>query len=92
MGFIGVPVLYGITLHLDFAGPFMGKMFLIVFDSFSKWLEVYPMADIKTSSLVRHLRTSFSNHGIPLIIVTDNSSSFTSDEFKLFIEKTALST
>ena len=27
-------------LHLDFAGPFMGHMFLVVVDSHSKWLDV----------------------------------------------------
>ena len=30
-------------LHLDFAGPFMGHMFLVVVDSHSKWLDVQIM-------------------------------------------------
>ena len=30
-------------LHLDFAGPFQGHMWLIVVDAFSKWPEVVPM-------------------------------------------------
>ena len=28
------------SIHVDFAGPFMGKMFLIVVDAHSKWPEV----------------------------------------------------
>ena len=28
-------------LHADYAGPFMGRMFLIVVDAHSKWLEIY---------------------------------------------------
>ena len=28
-------------VHLDYAGPFCGKMFLIVVDAYSKWMEVY---------------------------------------------------
>ena len=27
-------------LHIDFAGPFMGHMYLIIIDSHSKWLDV----------------------------------------------------
>ena len=30
-------------IHVDFAGPFQGSMFLVVHDSYSKWLEVIPM-------------------------------------------------
>ena len=30
-------------LHVDFAGPLEGKMFLVVIDAHSKWLEVFPM-------------------------------------------------
>ena len=31
-------------LHADYAGPFLGKMFLIVVDAYSKWLEVIPVS------------------------------------------------
>ena len=27
-------------IHLDYAGPFNGKMFLVVIDAHSKWMEV----------------------------------------------------
>ncbi len=32
------------TTHIDFAGPFLGKMFLIVVDAHSKWPEVIIMS------------------------------------------------
>ena len=32
-----------LRLHLDYAGPFLGKMFLIVMDAHSKWMEAFPM-------------------------------------------------
>ena len=36
------------------------------------------------------LRQSFSAHGLPFIIVTNNGPSFTSNEFKLFNEKNGI--
>ena len=30
-------------LHLDYLGPFQGRMFLILIDAYSKWLEVHLM-------------------------------------------------
>ena len=30
-------------LHLDYAGPFMGKMFLVTVDALSKWLDICPI-------------------------------------------------
>ena len=30
-------------LHMDYAGPFLGKMFLIIIDAHSKWMDVYPV-------------------------------------------------
>lgn len=30
-------------LHVDYAGPFLGKMFLVLVDSHSKWMDVYPV-------------------------------------------------
>ena len=35
--------------HLDFAGPFLGHMFLIIIDAYSKWLEVRIMKDSQTT-------------------------------------------
>ena len=77
-------------IHLDFAGPYLGKMFLIISDSYSKWLDVMPMNNINTTSLIQGLRQSFSTHGIPYIIVTDNGPSFISNEFKVFNERNGI--
>ena len=30
-------------VHIDYAGPFEGSMFLIVIDAYSKWMEVIPV-------------------------------------------------
>lgn len=56
-------------LHIDFAGPFQGQTFLIVVDSFKKWLEVVPVVSMITRSAVGVLRQLFATHGMPDIIV-----------------------
>jgi len=42
-------------VHIDFAGPFMGKMFLIVVDSHSKWIEVEMMSNITSEATIEKL-------------------------------------
>ncbi len=72
-------------LHIDFAGPFMGKMFIVIVDAMSKWLDVQVMKSITASETIKTLKMLFSTHGIPQKIVSDNGPTFTSDEFKKFM-------
>ena len=74
-------------LHIDYAGPFMGCMFLIVSDAYSKWLDVYVTKGSTTAETVEKLRHSFAIHGIPSVIVSDNGTCFTSKEFNDFCQK-----
>ena len=73
-------------LHVDYAGPFLGKMFLIVVDSFSKWIDAYPVTTASSILTIERLRSSFAIHGLPEILVSDNGSCFTSQEFKDFMK------
>ncbi|KRX44072.1 Transposon Tf2-9 polyprotein [Trichinella murrelli] len=43
-------------LHIDFAAPFQGKTFLIVVDTFSKWLEVIPISEMSTRTVIEELQ------------------------------------
>ncbi|GFW62887.1 uncharacterized protein K02A2.6 [Trichonephila clavipes] len=72
-------------IHVYYAGPFMGKMFFVVSDAYSKWIEVIPMKNITASFTIHHLRILFAHYGIPLTLVSDNSASFTSYEFRHFL-------
>ena len=74
-------------LHLDFAGPFMGHMFLVVIDSHSKWMEVHLMPSITSAATIQHLRAIFAQFGLSEQVVTDNGPSFISAEFKEFLRK-----
>ena len=50
-------------IHIDYAGPFMNKMYLIVVDSHSKWLEVITMGSTTSESTINALRYLFSSCG-----------------------------
>ena len=76
-----------VSVHLDFAGPFLRKMYLIIVDSFTKWVEVHPMNDIKTVSTLKCLRKTFSVFNIPYTLVIDNRPSFASEELETFMKK-----
>ena len=77
-------------LHIDFAGPFMGGMFMIVVDAYSKWLEVYRMAQITSTATITRLKRLFASYGVPEQIVTDNATTFTSDEFQQFMKRNGI--
>ncbi|KAM7309547.1 uncharacterized protein ISCGN_006554 [Ixodes scapularis] len=71
-------------LHVDFAGPFQGKTFLVV-DSYSKWLEVRITKSTSAATVVRELRRMFATHGLPDVVVSDNGPAFASEEFRTFL-------
>ena len=73
-------------LHIDYAGPFLGKMFLITVDAHSKWLEAHVVDTPTSTGTIRKLQHMFATHGIPETIVTDNGSVFTSNEFQHFMD------
>ena len=77
-------------VHIDYAGPFLGKMFLIMVDAYSKWLEVHPTNVATSRGMIEKLRATFAIHGIPTTLVSDNGSNFCSEEFKDFMRKNGI--
>ena len=77
-------------IHVDYAGPFMGKMFLVLIDAHSKWMEVQPVCSATSSNTISALRTIFATFGLPEILVSDNGSVFTSEEFRVFIKRNGI--
>jgi len=43
-------------VHIDYAGPFKGKMWLLLIDSFSKWPEVVEMTDTGATATISKLK------------------------------------
>ena len=72
-------------IHIDYAGPFRGKMFLLLIDAHSKWLEIFEMASTTSGSTIAMLRRVFAAYGLPEHLVSDNGPQFTSTEFREFL-------
>ena len=52
-------------LHIDYAGPYLGKMLLIIVDAHTKWVEVHVMNSSTSEATVDRLRMTFASFGIP---------------------------
>ena len=69
-------------IHVDYAGPFMGKMFWVVSDAHSKWLEIEMVLAATSRATVMQLRRMFAIYRLPELLVSDNGSAFVSKEFE----------
>ncbi|UYV69217.1 K02A2.6-like, partial [Cordylochernes scorpioides] len=74
-------------LHIDHAGPFQGKLFLVVVDAYSKWIEAKIVSTTSTETTINCLKEIFATHGLPDVIVSDNGTSFTSELFRTFLKR-----
>ena len=72
-------------LHVDYLGPFKGKMYLIIVDAHSKWLEVFETASTSAHLAIENLRSLFARFGLPSAIHSDNGPPFNSAEFQKFL-------
>ena len=71
-------------VHADYAGPFLGRMFLILVDAYSKWVDVHVVHSSTFQVTIEKMRTSFATSGLPQTLVTDNGTQFTRAEFSQF--------
>lgn len=72
-------------LHLDYAGPVSGRMYLVLIDAHSKWVEAFCTPSATSAAVIEELRPLFACFGLPETVVTDNGTCFTSAEFKDFL-------
>ena len=77
-------------VHLDFAGPFLGHMFMIMVDAHSKWPEIVEMSSTTTKQTIAVLNKVFAAYGLPEQVVSDNGPQFISDEFQLFMKSNGI--
>ncbi len=65
-------------------------MFLIIIDAHSKWLDVHCVNTATAETTIAKLRSTFATHGLPEMIVSDNSTVFTSQELKIFTQRNGI--
>lgn len=77
-------------VHIDYAGPFLDHMYLVVVDAHSKWPEVFCTKTATSAKTVELLRALFARTGLPHQIVSDNGTPFTAEEFQRFVRKNGI--
>ena len=68
----------------------MGKMFLIVIDAHSKWMDVHMVSSATAQVTIEKLRSTFATLGLPEVLVTDNGTTFTSADFERFCTRNGI--
>jgi len=52
-------------MHIDLAGPYFGRMYLLVTDVYSKWPEIVEMRNTTANKTVEELRKLGASYGLP---------------------------
>ena len=77
-------------IHVDFLGPFLGKMIFVAIDAHSKWPEAQMMTTTTAAKTICVLREIFSRNGIPKQLVSDNGPQFCAEEFRQFMKNNGI--
>lgn len=76
-------------IHLDFF-HWNGQTFLIVVDSYSRWLDVKLMPSTKCDKVIDELRVIFAYFGLPCKMVADNGPPFNAKELRAFCNRNGI--
>ena len=69
-------------IHIDHAVNFMGHTWLVLVDAYSKYPIVHATSSTSSKATIQLLEEDFAHFGFPHTIVSDNATSFTSEEFQ----------
>jgi transposase InsO family protein len=69
-------------LHIDHAINFMGSNWLVLVDAYSKYPCIHATTSTSTAATITLLEEDFAHFGYPHTLVTDNATTFTSEEFQ----------
>ena len=61
-----------------------GQHYVILVDLYSDYIDIAPLTDLSTECLVQQLKPIFATHEIPAVLITDNGSNYSSQEFRDF--------
>lgn len=68
---------------------FEGKKYLVVCDSFSRWIEILNVSSTDTKSIVDKFKSIFVRYGNPDFLFTDNGPPYSSQAFSEFMRSIA---
>ena len=63
-----------------------GTNYILVVDYFSRYVEVKSLTSTTAANVVTALKSIFSRHGVPVILMTDNGPQFSCNEMAEFAE------
>ena len=69
-------------VHLDHAINFLGSNWLVLIDAYTKYPCIHPTSSTSTKATTDLLEQDFAHFGYPHTIVTDNATTFLSQEFQ----------
>ena len=78
-------------IHVDYAGPFLNRMFLLIVDAHSKWLDIHVTTSSTSAVIIQKLQQTFATLGLPETLISDNGTAFTSLEFQEFMKQNGIS-
>eukprot|EP00731_Ephydatia_muelleri_P033110 Em0025g66a len=61
--------------------------YLIIVDYFSRYIEVCKLEDTSSTSIITHTTSVLAQHGIPMVIRSDNGTQYTAEEYKRFTKE-----
>lgn len=63
------------------------KFFILtIIDHYSRFLEAIPLPNVTSHTIIKTLNNYFSRYGIPKILLSDNATNFTSNDFQNFLK------
>ena len=74
-------------VHIDHAINFLGTNWLIITDAYSKYPCIHPTTSTSTKTTTDLLEIDFAHFGYPHTLVTDNATTFTSEEFQVWCQE-----
>ena len=74
-------------LHLDHAINFLGRNWLVLVDAYSKYPCIHPTTSTSSKSTTPILEQEFAHFGYPHTLVTDNATTFMSQEFQAWCKQ-----
>ena len=77
-------------VHIDFLGPYHGKMYFVLGDAYSKWVEAREMKSTTAFETEEKLRETFARFGLPRLVVSDNGSQLVSKSLLNFYKRNGI--